>query len=140
MTPYQIALSEYGIKEDLSVNSNPEVLKYYAKIGQGWVKDDSTAWCAAFMGYCLETAGITSTKALNARSYLNWGTSTKTPKVGDIVVFWRISPTSVYGHVGYFISHRNGVIYTLGGNEGDMVQIQGYPESQVLDYRTDPRL
>ncbi len=136
MKPLQIALTEYGNHDILGAQNNPDVLKYYKKIGQGWVTDDDTAWCAAFVGYCLEMAGILSTKLLNARSYLKWGKPTVTPQMGDIVVFWRISPNSAYGHVSFFIRERDGLIYCLGGNQSDQVCISTYPKSMVLGYRT----
>ncbi len=136
MTPLNIALGEYGTLEDLSSASSPRVLEYFKKVGQGWVHDDSTAWCAAFVGFCLETAGIPSTKALNARSYLKWGKTTTTPKMGDVVVFWRIAPTSAYGHVAFFIRQVGGYVWVLGGNQSDQVKIERYPISQVLGYRT----
>ncbi len=133
----QIALNEYGNIESPGPGSNPEVLKYYQKIGQNWVHEDSdVAWCAAFVGFCLEMAGIRSTKALNARSYLNWGIPTTTPKIGDVTVFWRISPTSSYGHVAFFIRKVGNYVYVLGGNQSDQVCIEKYPANQVLGYRT----
>lgn len=136
MRPLDIALSEYGTLEDVSSGSNPQVLKYFSKVGQNWVKDDATAWCAAFVGYCLETAGIPSTKALNARSYLKWGKPSITPKIGDIAVFWRISPSSAFGHVAFFIRQSGAYIWVLGGNQSDSVCIEKYPISQLLGYRT----
>ncbi len=138
MKPYEIALQEYGTKEVVGAGSSARVLEYFAKVGHKWVIDDSTAWCAAFAGFCLETAGIPSTKALNARSYLTWGTSTTTPKVGDIVVLWRDNPQSSLGHVGFFVAKRNGLVYMLAGNQNNEVDISGFPESRVIGYRSVP--
>lgn len=135
-TPLNIALQEFGTLEDLTVGSNPRVLEYFAKTGNSWVKDDDTAWCAAFVGFCLETAGISSTKKLNARSYLNWGKTSQIAKLGDIAVFWRISPNSSYGHVAFFIRKVGGYVWVLGGNQGDKVCIEKYPASQLLSIRT----
>lgn len=136
MQPYQIALNEYGTVGVPGVDNNPRVLEYFAKTGNSWVKDDETAWCAAFVGFCLETAGIASTKLLNARSYLTWGKVTNTPKLGDIVVFWRISPTSTFGHVAFFIKATKDYVYVLGGNQSNSVCISKFPKSQILSYRT----
>lgn len=136
MKPIEIALSEYGIHDILGPGSNPNVLKYYAKIGQNWVKDDDVAWCAAFVGYCLEMANINSTKALNARSYLNWGKPTVVPKLGDIVILWRVAKNSIYGHVSFFLKQKDGVVWCLGGNQDDQVCISQYPVDKVLGFRT----
>lgn len=127
---------EYETADIAGPQSNPRILQYFAKVGQAWVQDDDTAWCAAFVGFCLESVGIPSTKALNARSYLKFGKPTTTPKFGDIVVFWRISPTSVYGHVAFFLKESGGYTYTLGGNQSDEVCVSKYPTSTVLGYRT----
>ncbi|MES2408745.1 MAG: TIGR02594 family protein [Patescibacteria group bacterium] len=127
---------EYETSGIIGLQNNPRVLEYFAKVGQSWVHDDETAWCAAFVGFCLETAGIPSTKALNARSYLKWGKLTTTPKFGDIVVFWRISPTSIYGHVAFFLKESNGFTYVLGGNQSNQVCVSKYPTNTVLGYRT----
>lgn len=95
-----------------------------------------TGNCAAFTGYCLEKAGIESTKKLNARSYLDWGNTTKTPRIGDVVVFWRGKKDGWQGHVGFFVRAKGDSIYVLGGNQSDMVNIQAYPKSRLLGYRT----
>lgn len=133
--PIEIALSEYGTLEDISSGSNPRVLEYFAKTGNSWVKDDATAWCAAFVGYCLETASIKSTKKLNARSYLKWGKTAPVPQIGDLAVFWRDNPKSVLGHVGFFVKTDGKYVWTLGGNQSDSVCIEKYPVSQLLSYR-----
>ena len=135
MKPYEIALSEYGVTAIVGSKSNPDALKYFAKVGHKWVKDDDTAWCAAFTGYCLETAGIKSTKMLNARSYLDWGTQTKKPTLGDVVVLWRVSKDSAFGHVGFFVKETSDQVYILGGNQNNQVNISAFPKSRVLGYR-----
>lgn len=136
MKPLEIALGEFGTLEDTSLGSNKRVLEYFAKVGHSWVKDDATAWCAAFVGFCLEMVGIKSTRALNARSYLTWGKSTVIPKIGDLVVFWRISPSSSFGHVAFYIKREGNYLWVLSGNQSDKVCIEKYPLSQVLGYRT----
>lgn len=138
MNPFFVALTEYGELEQAGTGSNPDVLKYYKKLGHNWVTDDSTAWCAAFVGYCLEMAGIASTKALNARSYLNWGIATAKPKIGDLVVFWRESLASGFGHVAFFVRIDGNYVWVLGGNQNDQVKIEKYPLAQLLSYRTYP--
>lgn len=134
--PLDIALGEYGTLEDLSLGSNPRVLEYFKKVGHSWVIDDAMAWCAAFVGFCLETAGIKSTRMLNARSYLQWGKPTAIPKLGDLTVFWRESKSSGLGHVAFFIKKEGNYIYVLGGNQSDKVCIEKYPASQLLGYRS----
>jgi len=134
MKAYEIALDLYGLKETEGPNSNPEVDKFFKQLG--FDLDDSYAWCSAFMNYCQKNAGNPYEGKLNAKSWLDWGTPTTTPFVGDVVVFHRGDPNSWKGHVGFFIARRNGVIYTLGGNQANQVKISAYAESRLAGYRT----
>lgn len=133
-----IALKEYGTKEIIGVQHNPDVLKYFKDIGHSWVKDDETAWCAAFANWCLKKAGYQHTGKLNARSFLDYGQATENPILGDVVVLWRISRYSVFGHVGFFIKEAGNRIYILGGNQADQVNISAFSKDQLLGYRKIP--
>lgn len=132
----KIALNECGTKSIPGPNSNEEVLKYYHDLNFTWVDDDDVAWCAAFLNWCLKTAGKEYLKSLHARDFLTYGQETKTPKLGDIVILWRISPSSIWGHAGLYIKETATSIYILGGNQSCNVNIQPYPKTQVLGYRT----
>lgn len=136
MKPFELALREYGTQEILGGQHNPRILEYFEKVGHDWVQDDETAWCAAFVGWCLESAGIPSTKKLNAQSYMKWGKVSLRPKLGDLVVFWRITPTSGFGHVGFLIRVNGSYIWVLGGNQENGVCITKYPTRQLLGFRT----
>lgn len=138
MKPFEIALGEYGVYEIAGTVNSPRIMKYSHDIGLTWVKDDETAWCALFVNWCLMTAGKPNTKAANARSFLTYGVSTKTPVLGDIVVLWRESINSAFGHVGFFIHDTENYIYILGGNQSDSVNITRFPKTQLLDYRQIP--
>ena len=136
MKHLEIALREYGVKGITGILHSNTILKYFKDIGHGWVKDDETAWCAAFLNWVLLKAGHQHTGSLAARSFLNYGTLTKTPALGDIVVLWRIRKDSPFGHVGIYISETKNDIYILGGNQDNMVNITAFPKSRVLAYRT----
>lgn len=131
---FEIALGEYGTKEIVGNNDNPEVLKYFHEIGHKWVKHDELAWCAAFVSWCNMEAGMPYTGKLNARSWQSIGEQVKVPQIGDIAVLWRIKPNSPYGHVGYFVRETENYIYMLGGNQSNQVNISRYPKSQLLKY------
>lgn len=132
----KIALSEYGNTAIKGPKSNSEILKYYKQIGFSWVSDDDLAWCAGFLGYCLKNAKMAFLKTLHARDYLNYGEKAIVPKLGDIVILWRVKKESIFGHVGFYIKETQTGIYILGGNQANSVSIQQYPKSQVLDIRT----
>ncbi len=129
------ALNEIGVTEKPGEKHNPRILEYFEEIGHSWVDDDETAWCAAFANFILKVAGYEGSGKLNARSFLDVGHQTKTPAIGDVVVFWREKPSSWKGHVAFFIRETDKHIYVLGGNQKNKVCIQAYPKSKLLEYR-----
>lgn len=131
-------LSHYGMKEVEGKDSNPEILNFFKDLGYDWVNDDSTtAWCSAALSYYAKKCGYEYNKDLNARGWLNLPNKILVlrPEIGDVVIFWRESPDSWKGHVGLFIAQDKNIIYTLGGNQGNAINIQAYPRDQLLGYR-----
>lgn len=135
MEPYQIALREFGTKAISGAINNPDVVKYFNEVGASWVKDDETAWCAAFVNWCLMNAKLKFSSKLNARSFLTYGVETSAPQLGDIVVLWRISRDGPYGHVGFFVTQTHDRVYLLAGNQSNAVNITDYDKSFVLGMR-----
>jgi uncharacterized protein (TIGR02594 family) len=136
MTPHEIALSQYGIKEIAGGQDNPLILEYFNAIGfDGQKLKDETSWCSAFVNWCCKVSGYQFTGKLNARSWLETGQQVNDPQLGDIVIFWRDSKESWKGHVGFYVTERSGWIYTLGGNQSSQVKISGYPSGRLLGYR-----
>jgi len=134
----ELAWRDEGVREKKGSLSNPKVMRYYKDVGADWVKGDGVAWCAAFVGSCLERAGLGSTRSLMARSYLKWGRKIAHPKKGAIAVFSRGSNKSL-GHVGFYIGENARSIFLLGGNQSDGVNISTYPKSRLLGYRWPKR-
>lgn len=136
MTPFDIARSYIGTTEGPGPEDNPAILEMYASIGQDWVEHDDVAWCAAFVGHCLETAGIRSTRKLTARSYLDWGVPVEVTEAqqGDIGVIPR-GRSNWQGHV-FFIERIEGTwVWGLGGNQSDAVSLKRFPVSKLLGIR-----
>ena len=136
MTPFDIARGYIGLTEGSGPTDNPKILEMYASVGHDWVEHDAVAWCAAFVGHCLETAGIRSTRKLTARSYLDWGVSVEVTDAqqGDIGVIPR-GNSSWQGHV-FFIDRIEGAwVWGLGGNQDDAVNVKRYPVSKLLGVR-----
>ncbi len=130
----EIAEGELGQAEVPGSGDNPRIREYHASASDGHEMADSVPWCSSFCGFVLQEAGITGTGNRMARSYLKWGTKLDTPKFGCVVVLRRGNdPNS--GHVGFFHSRAKGRVFLLGGNQGDKVSVQGFPESQVIGYR-----
>ncbi len=136
MTPFDVAKSYLGTKEVAGRADNPRIMAMYASVGHDWVEHDEVAWCAAFVGHCLEKAGIRSTRKLNARSYLAFGEQVAITEAreGDIVVFERGS-SSWQGHVAFFVKATAHQIEALGGNQSNGVTIARYPRTRLLGIR-----
>ncbi len=134
---YDIATEYLGLKEWPGVKHNPKVVAMFEASGNGWVEDDETPWCAAFVGSVLAESGMQGTGKLNARSYLDWGVEVHLSEArqGDIVVFWRGSRDGWQGHVAFFDHLEGDKIYVLGGNQGDAVSVAPYALSRVLSVR-----
>ena len=102
---------------------------------------DETAWCSAFVNWCITEAGLMGTNLANARSWLNFGAAVDAAQPGDICVFWREDPDSWKGHVGFFMDDDGTNIMVLGGNQTDpetgagAVCIRPYPRSRLLGFR-----
>lgn len=136
MTPFEIACGYIGTTEGPGPENNPIIVEMYAAVGHDWVEHDSVAWCAAFVGHCLEQAGIRSTRKLTARSYLDWGIPVDLAETqpGDIGVIPR-GTSSWQGHV-FFIDRIEGPwVWGLGGNQSDAVNVKRYPISKLLGVR-----
>jgi len=136
MTPFDIARGYIGLTEGPGPTDNPIIMEMYASVGHDWVEHDSVAWCAAFVGYCLERAGIRSTRKLTARSYLDWGVpiDVVNTQQGDIGVIPR-GNSSWQGHV-FFIDRIEGKwVWGLGGNQDDAVNVKRYSIAKLLGVR-----
>lgn len=130
-----IALKEYATHEKPGVSSNVRILQYFREVGRPEWKSDEIPWCAIFINWCLVQIGSPTCGTGLSASFLEYGTPTSAPELGDIVVFCH--PESQYGlqHVSLFIRKIDGLVYCLGGNQDDTVNIMAFQESEVTAYR-----
>ncbi len=132
-----VALAEFGVAEIKGHNDNPRIVQYFSDIGfDGGKLKDETAWCSAFANWCVKQVHLSGSGRLNARSWLKVGKATGDPKPGDLVVLWREDRNSWKGHVGFFITKHGNMIYVLGGNQNNQVNIKPYTVSRLLSFRT----
>lgn len=129
---YRIALSEIGVKEVPGEGNNPRVIEYHYATSLK-ATEDSVPWCASFVCWCLQVAGVKSTRNARARSYLNWGRPVQDPYEGCIVVLSR--GNKYQGHVGFFVRQDKDHVWLLGGNQNDQVNVTKFSKKSVLDYR-----
>jgi uncharacterized protein (TIGR02594 family) len=105
-------------------------------IQQAHCGQEGDPWCAIWANAKLEEAGFTGTRSAAAQSFRTNANFVKLngPALGAIVVYWRTSPTSSQGHVGFYLGETGTQIATLGGNESDAVRIQFEPSMQLIGY------
>lgn len=137
---YEIAIKEIGVKEIPGDKHNPRIIEYH-QATELKASLDEISWCAAFVNWCLNQAGVKGTNKANARSFSSWGIPAfNGPKKGDVCVFWREKPTSWKGHVGFYVGETSEHYIILGGNQGNEVCIREYPKFQLIDIRRVPDL
>ena len=114
--------------KDIGIHEQPENRgPYIARlIAESHCGEQGYPWCAMFANAKLETAGIKGTRSPSSQSFRHSAdfVPLSGPALGAIVVYWRTPKQSGLGHVGFYIGEKPGYIYTLGGNEGDMVQVE----------------
>jgi len=136
VAPWMItAMNELGQREISGIRANPKILEYF-KASRFWGKDDSgskNAWCASFTSWVMEQHGYTVPKdAYRAKSWGNFGKSVDKPTYGAIGVKSR----SGGGHVAFVVGQsRDGkLLYMLGGNQNDEVNIRSYDKNLWEDF------
>ncbi len=127
------AVEELGIHEIEGAEANQRIIEYDAHTSLE-AKSDEIPWCSAFVNYCIDESGLEGTHSAAARSWLEWGEPLEEPINGCIVILKRGKNPSL-GHVGFFISQKQGLIRVLGGNQGDKVCFSWFSKKDVLGYR-----
>ena len=77
-----------------------------------------TAWCAAFVNWCLKQAGHPHLGYATARSWLDFGTPLPFPEFGAVIVIKPEKSTgSTTGHVAFFERQEGDWLTLIGGNQ-----------------------
>jgi uncharacterized protein (TIGR02594 family) len=124
---FQWALHEIGFHE---TGNNAGLDRY---IGLAHAGANGDPWCAIFANAALESSGVAGTRSASSQSFRNHPgfVQLSGPAPGAIVVFWRGAPDSGLGHVGFYRGEDDSRVWTLGGNENDMVQIEALPKASA---------
>jgi uncharacterized protein (TIGR02594 family) len=124
---FQWALHEIGFHE---TGNNGGIGRYIDLSHCGAVGDP---WCAIFANAMLEQSSIAGTRSASSQSFRTSPAFVQLsgPAPGAIVVFWRGAQDSGLGHVGFYRGEDASRIWTLGGNENDMVQIEALPKQSA---------
>lgn len=136
----RIARSYLGQREVKGAVHNAAIVELFKLSGHAWVKDDETAWCAAFVGGVMARAGIPGSGSLAAKSYEGWGQPLPRPLYGAIGVKNRAGGAAWQGHVGFVVGATADAIIMLGGNQGDAVSIASFRRSEFTAFRYPPKV
>ncbi|BBK32839.1 putative peptidoglycan binding protein [Stella humosa] len=99
-------------------------------------------WCAGFVSCCFKDCGqpMPFAYTLGARDVLQkirakgWEirpTDADPPLPGDIIVWWRGTPSGWQGHVGLVHSYANGIVRTIEGNKTPKVNSFTYTLASI---------
>jgi uncharacterized protein (TIGR02594 family) len=95
-----------------------------------------TAWCAAFVSWCLKQSGAPSLGYATADAWLRFGTPLPTPVYGCVAIIPPSASTgSTTGHVAFYEKSTAQAIVLIGGNQGDKVSRMEAQANRVLGYR-----
>lgn len=121
----KIALAEEGYREWTGNNDT--------KYGE-WNNCNYEAWCATFVSWCLNNAGVPKEICIRSISVRVYETTYRTkgqfmlkeeyqPKAGDLIIF----SSAGASHVGIVVSSDSTTVYTIEGNTSNMVAQRSYP-------------
>jgi len=142
MPPWLASASkDLGLHEGVGKANNPKVVAFFKDAGFAGVKDDATAWCAAFVGAHLKRSGFDPSGSLAARSYEAWGVGLKDPVLGCVCTKKRGNSTW-QGHVFFVVglSADGKTVFGLGGNQSDGVTVAAFKRSEVTSFRWPSKL
>jgi len=126
------ALYYFGVHEAPGGVSNPVIMAWAKELGLPYSGDD-VPWCGLLMAKTAKDAGKQYPQnPLWARNWTSFGISAPMPMLGDVLVFARPGGG---GHVGLYVGQDNDAYHTLGGNEGDAVNIVRISRARMLAAR-----
>ncbi|MES2135695.1 MAG: TIGR02594 family protein [Pseudomonadota bacterium] len=105
-------------------------------IAQAHCGQPGDPWCAIWANAKLEVSGIRGTRSPSSQSFRHDPNFVKLagPALGALAVYWRGSPDSGLGHVGFYLGETTTQVLTLGGNESDAVRKQLEPKAKLRGY------
>ncbi|WP_277275530.1 NlpC/P60 family protein [Novosphingobium cyanobacteriorum] len=126
-------------KEDPATGrSNPIILEWADELGVDRIyTTDDIPWCGLFVAHCIGStlpAEPLPSGLLAARSWSRFGIPVE-PTRGAIMVFYRKSPQSGLGHVGFYLGEDATAYCILGGNQSNSVSVTWIAKSRLIGAR-----
>lgn len=128
---YNHALGDFGLTELPGARSHPRI-QQAINLAASWLdKDDSkTAWCGCIMGLWFKELGLTPPKEhYRANEWKQVGKMVLLSEAqqGDVVVMDREGGK----HVALFSKMKGDLIYLLGGNQNNQVNVSAFNKGFV---------
>jgi uncharacterized protein (TIGR02594 family) len=129
---FKTAYALIGTREIKGPKHSSTIVGWLDKLGAWW-RDDETPWCGVFVAAVLAEHGYSVPRYyMRAKAWLDWGAPVNKPVLGCVAVFDRKGG----GHVGFVVGVRSdGLLWVLGGNQGDAVNVALFLPSRVRGYR-----
>ena len=123
-------LRDLGFHE---TGDNQGIEQFIKQAGCGQLGDP---WCAIWANAKLVQSKVAGTGSASSQSFRKDANFVKLagPSLGAIAVYWRGSPRSGKGHVGFYMGETDTQVLTLGGNESDAVRNQFEPKARLFGY------
>ena len=118
----EIAAAQVGVSEHpRGSNKGPEVDQYLRSVGINF----PAPWCAAFVVWCHDKAGVTITRTGGVLDMWNRSPTNRVsdPQPGDVII---LDYGKGNGHTGIVESVAGGVVNTIEGNTNDEGSREGY--------------
>lgn len=130
---FRKAGAELGVIEKAGKAAEPRIIEYFAATWQPRSDDSGkeNAWCAAFVTWSLDQAGVVHRKAVGARAYENYGEPSE-PFRGAIAVLQKGNQKHVAFVAG--VNERGDYVF-LGGNQGNKVSTSSLPDYEIVAIR-----
>ena len=128
----QIAIMEVGVQEWAS-GDNPRILEYLQSCGIGGnLLHDETAWCAAFVNWCVLRSGYQPQHSARVADWWGWGRPVA-PTYGAICILQPLTVDQAgSGHIGFLHAEDDTNVWLLSGNSHNQVRIAAYPKSKLI--------
>ena len=124
----EIAKGLVGLSERSDSDKIKEMLDNHTSYPNG---TSNTPWCAAFVSYVYDQAGICNPNSAAVNDWRNWGSATSSPQVGDVAIF------NNYSHIGIVagFTDEGKVIVVHGNSSQNNVKISEMSKSSFT-FRT----
>ena len=129
-----IAYSQYGTREIPGTQHNPKIVEYLmsTSLSQQYPSlPDETDWCAGFVNWCIEKAGIPSANSAVVHPWRSWGRASGARRGAVTTFLW----DDGWAHVSFYLGDVGNYVICLGGNQSDAVWISVYHKKYVTSYR-----